>query len=803
MARGKVELLFAMTGEDKLSAVVQKNQKRLDNFMKTAQDNKGLSSLSVNIEAASTQFTELHSKVSLITEAASAAGAAFMGAFEFAKTGELANMVEHSFLQMAGSAQEYTRRMGELRESTAFLVDETSLQQFANRMAFMGVKFENTTKILKVATAAAKVSGEDLIGLARRVGEAAMAGELGALKQMGVMINLNKVQEDYARSVGKTREELSAFERGTVTLDAALEDIETRFTAMGISAEDLDSSVSQMQKTFDDFESNLQQKFAAAMATAKKEIDDFYDNEAHRRTMRSRIQQILQLSGVIDENREVIEKNARNVFRQAEAVEKLTDAFNLNERAQKHIAAQIGILDQGFGTHRENLEDLILRYARLNAEMDKGEKIAEAQEKQAEKMRVIEEDRLDILDEQAHIRQNELDIAIAIRDGRKEEAAQLQAEIKQANVRIAVIKGEISAKEAMRQANIITLAEETRERLDAENKRSKASSARMKREMEEAKAKQDRIRKERDAEKESTRIAILQIRKKMALDANATEHARALNESRIRVIQLESRIRLKEMTDETEIALSRQVLRAENRKRNLAALQAMHDREQKLRSENARATFEIESMGIQHVFAMKQEEMEVYLDGISSSANAFGSALAPANEMLAEQGKRMTDWQVGTVNAFSTVGEVAGIAAKNTDNLAKAVGPGLSAMKGITRGLIKDKQDEAAIHGAFEAAAAAASYATGNIPAGIAHTAASAMFFAIAKGKGKKQGGVGSTQGTFGSGGAQGAQTVQAGPSNVVLNVNGFVSADQNQLAKGMQDTLSGIATGGFVGGTI
>lgn len=69
-------------------------------------------------------------------------------------------MVEHSFLQMAGSAQEYTRRMGELRESTAFLVDETSLQQFANRMAFMGVKFENTTKILKVATAAAKVSAK-------------------------------------------------------------------------------------------------------------------------------------------------------------------------------------------------------------------------------------------------------------------------------------------------------------------------------------------------------------------------------------------------------------------------------------------------------------------------------------------------------------------------------------------------------------------------------------------------------------------------------------------------------------------
>ena len=803
MARGKVELLFAMTGEDKLSAVVQKNQKRLDSFMKTAKNPAGLKSLSVNIKSASNQFTELNSKVSLMSAAASAAGAAFMSSFEFAKSGELANMVEHSFLQMAGSAEAYASKMGALRDATAFLVDETSLQQFSNRMAFMGVEFSKTTKILQVATAAAKVSGEDLLGLARRVGEAAMTGRSTALKQMGVMINLNKVQEDYARSLGKTRAELSAFEKGSVTLDAALEDIQTRFTALGVFTDDLDSNVAQMQKTFDDLESNLQQDFARALSAAKSSLDDFYDNEAHQRTMRSRIQLILKATNVIDENRDVTSKGAVSARDQADAVKRLAKAFNLSARAAGHVGGQMRILGDGYGAHLVNLEDLILHYARLNAEMKQEVLIADAQEKQAKTLAVTERDRKDILEELSHIQQNDVDIAIARRDGRKEDVKELQTFNKQAKVRIKQIKAEIGDQEAQRQQNIISLNAETDAIAAAEMRKTTARGRTAKARAEEAKKTAAALSEELNKVRLATKTKVLEIRKRMALDADMTEHGKTLSENRIRVIQYEGRAAAGEFENDRVRVLNLQILRANNKARSLASLKEFNQREQEERRENARATFEMERFNISHAFEMKQAALEQNLDQVSAGANSFASAFAPANQMMAESDRRMSDWQIGTVNAFQAVGNVAQVAAKNTDNLANAVGPGLSAMKGLTRGLVKDKQAEAGIHAAFEAAAAAASFATGNIPAGIAHSAAAAMFLAVAGPSGKSTKAKASSQGTFGAGGAQGSKSVSAGPSSVVLNVNGFVSADQNQLAKGMQDTLSGITGGGFVGGTI
>tara|TARA_R110000824_G_scaffold122292_6_gene279220 strand:+ start:310 stop:2688 length:2379 start_codon:yes stop_codon:yes gene_type:complete len=792
-----------MTGEDKLSAVVQKNQKRLDSFMKTAKNPAGLKSLSVNIKAASNQFTELNSKVSLVSAATSAAGGTFSSFFEFAKSGELANMVEHSFLQMAGSAEAYASKMGALRESTAFLIDETSLQQFSNRMAFMGVGIQETTRILEIATAAAKVSGDDLMGLARRVGEAAMTGRSTALKQMGVMINLNKVQEDYARSIGKTRAELSAFEKGTVTLDAALEDIQTKFISLGVFTEDLDSSVSQITKTLDDFESNMQQKFAKSMAEAKKSVDEMFDNEAHRRSIKGQIATILELSKVLDENGGISAKGKTQADATSAAVDRLTKKFKLNAKGTADVRDQLDLLFTMRGRNLPQMEEMIIKIAKMNILQGRRGQIMAAQTKIEETTALAENERLAVVAKRQEIEELGVELQRAQNEKRSDSVAAIKTEIAARKTEIRLIQGKITKRQAELETETQTLTEmaaldaiEAQRIAAAESKRAKSTAKK-------TKAKADALRAEKDQIKIATSIKVLEIQKAIALDDEMTVHQKLLAENRIRVIQHEGREKAGEFRNDRQRALTLQVLRAQNRQRELASLKEFNQREQEERKENARATFEMEGFNISHVFEMKQAALEQHLDQVSAGANSFATAFAPANQMMAESDRRMSDWQIGTVNAFQAVGDVAQVAAKNTDNLANAVGPGLSAMKGLTRGLVKDKQAEAGIHAAFEAAAAAASFATGNIPAGIAHSAAAGMFLAIAGGAGKSTKAKASSQGTFGAGGAQGAQSVSAGPSSVVLNVNGFVSADQNQLAKGMQDTLSGITGGGFVGGTI
>lgn len=78
---------------------------------------------------------------------------------------------------------------------------------------------------------------------------------------------------------------------------------------------------------------------------------------------------------------------------------------------------------------------------------------------------------------------------------------------------------------------------------------------------------------------------------------------------------------------------------------------------------------------------------------------------------------------------------------------------------------ISDKRTQAGVEGGFEAAASIASFAAGNVPAGIGHAAAAAAFFAVAAGAGgASQGGGASAGGASASGGGSNATPITDAP---------------------------------------
>lgn len=78
---------------------------------------------------------------------------------------------------------------------------------------------------------------------------------------------------------------------------------------------------------------------------------------------------------------------------------------------------------------------------------------------------------------------------------------------------------------------------------------------------------------------------------------------------------------------------------------------------------------------------------------------------------------------------------------------------------------IADKRTQAGVEGGFEAAASIASFAAGNVPAGIGHAAAAAAFFAVAAGAGgASQGGGASAGGASASGGGSNATPITDAP---------------------------------------
>ena len=156
------------------------------------------------------------------------------------------------------------------------------------------------------------------------------------------------------------------------------------------------------------------------------------------------------------------------------------------------------------------------------------------------------------------------------------------------------------------------------------------------------------------------------------------------------------------------------------------------------------------------------------IDGISESTtrmlNGFGKAALKTGDLTKALMK---------MNAQNAT------AKDQQDAINSAIGAGAGVLSGVTAAFIEDKRKQAAIEALINAAAAAASYATGNIPAGIAYTAAAVSYGAAAA-----FGGGGSGASVGGSGGAG-----MTGGGVTMPNVENERRANAEAIAEAIQES--------------
>ena len=128
------------------------------------------------------------------------------------------------------------------------------------------------------------------------------------------------------------------------------------------------------------------------------------------------------------------------------------------------------------------------------------------------------------------------------------------------------------------------------------------------------------------------------------------------------------------------------------------------------------------------------------LDARAKSIEGLGEAAARADAPLAALSGRL-------VGLGSTIRETAGIWASYTRGqtaLGDAIAGTIGTIGAQVAQAISDRRAQALVEGGFETAASIASFASGNIPAGIGHASAASSFFALAAqggGKGAAAGG--------------------------------------------------------------
>ena len=146
------------------------------------------------------------------------------------------------------------------------------------------------------------------------------------------------------------------------------------------------------------------------------------------------------------------------------------------------------------------------------------------------------------------------------------------------------------------------------------------------------------------------------------------------------------------------------------------------------------------------------------LDARARAIENLGETAARADAPLAALSDRLA-------GLGSTIQQTAGIWASYTRGqtaLGDAIAGTIGTIGSQVAQAISDRRAQALVEGGFETAASIASFASGNIPAGIGHASAAASFFALAA----QGGGRGAAAG--GSGGARGA----SGPASNVIQGN-------------------------------
>lgn len=164
---------------------------------------------------------------SILGPIAVAGGAAlvFKQALDFTLEAESIQRIENQFQTLSAQAGVSADDIEKgIKKATAGTVDMTDALQAANKaMITLGPSAKKIPELFELARKSAQVFGGDTIANFDQLSQGIAAGNVRMLKHLGIIVDVNKAQADYAKSVGTTSGALSQQEKQQALMNAVLQ----------------------------------------------------------------------------------------------------------------------------------------------------------------------------------------------------------------------------------------------------------------------------------------------------------------------------------------------------------------------------------------------------------------------------------------------------------------------------------------------------------------------------------------------------------------------------------------------------
>ena len=178
---------------------------------------RGVTSLGDRMQAQSARMITAFAKIGA---AIYAAKKAFDWANEAAKFEQSMKAFETQVSKLGMNA---TAEFEKIRRSSAGLIDDKSMVESANRALSLGIPLGEIGNLMEISRAKARDMGETTTQMFDDIVKGIGRGSPMILDNLGLMIKLGEVNEQYAASIGKTVEQLTEQEKKQALLNAVME----------------------------------------------------------------------------------------------------------------------------------------------------------------------------------------------------------------------------------------------------------------------------------------------------------------------------------------------------------------------------------------------------------------------------------------------------------------------------------------------------------------------------------------------------------------------------------------------------
>lgn len=182
-------------------------------------------------------------------------------AWDMAVSGMKDNRIDAAFEVAAQGAGNAAAAIERLREASGRKYDDQQLEAVAMKANRVGIAVEDSYHIIQLARLRAMATGEDELALSDRLIQSLASGRTQGMQQLGVFIDRNRAETEYAERLGITDRKLTEIERKEASRIAGLRQMALLSSDVSAPA----SGIEQMQGRWANMVSNLQQNWATAV----------------------------------------------------------------------------------------------------------------------------------------------------------------------------------------------------------------------------------------------------------------------------------------------------------------------------------------------------------------------------------------------------------------------------------------------------------------------------------------------------------------------------------------------------------